>query len=92
MKEPQRALSEIKRVLKPKGKLITSVVGIGEKLIFKIMLTVSTITGQLPVFHKLKLDEFANFVSKSGFNVIKKERIKHLKDMMALLYIIGEKE
>ena len=92
MKEPRRALSEIKRVLKPEGKLITSVVGIGEKLIFKIMLFLSTIMGQLPVFHKLKLNEFVELINKAGFTVIKKERIKHPKDMMALLYIVGKKE
>ena len=44
-----------------------------------------------PVFHKLKLDEFADFIDKSGFNIFKKERIKDEKDMMALLYIVGEK-
>ena len=32
MKEPYKALSEIRRVLKPKGKLIITIVGIGEKI------------------------------------------------------------
>ena len=91
MKYPEKALSEIKRVLKPEGKMIASIVAIGEALRFKIIMTISTIMGQLPVFHKLKLDEFADFIDKSGFNILKKERIKDEKDMMALLYIVGER-
>jgi hypothetical protein len=55
------------------------------------MLTISTIMGQLPVFHKLKLDEFADFIDEFGFNILEKERVKDKKDMMALLYIVGEK-
>ena len=92
MRHPEKVLSEIKRVLKSDGKFITAIVGIGEKLKFKIIMTLSTIMGQLPVFHKLNLDEFADFVSKYGFDVIKKERIKHPEDMMALLYIVGKKK
>ena len=57
-----------------------------------MIMTISTIIGQLPVFHKLKLDGFADLISKSGFDILKKERIKHKKDMMALLYIVAEKE
>ncbi len=69
MKYPEKAISEIKRVLRPEGKFITSIVGIGEKLRFKIIMTISTIIGQLPVFHKLKLDEFTDFVHKSEFDI-----------------------
>jgi len=90
MKYPEKASSEIKRVLKPEGKMIASIVGIGEVLRFKIIMTISTIMGQLPVFHKLKLDEFADFIDKSGFNILKKEKIKDEKDIMVLLYIVSE--
>lgn len=57
---------------------------------FKIALTISTMIGQLPVFHKLNLDEFADFINKSGFTVVKKEKIKHPGDRMALLYVVAE--
>jgi len=92
MKHPGDALSEIKRVLKPDGRFIAIVVGAGESLKFKIALTISTILGQLPVFHKLNLDEFTDFIDKSGFVVVKKERMKHPEDSMALLYVISKKE
>ncbi len=92
MKYPEDVLSEIKRVLKPGGRLIAIIVGVGESFKFKIALTLSTLIGQLPVFHKLKLDEFADFINKSGFTVVKKERIKHPEDRMALLYVVAERE
>ena len=90
MKYPENVLSEIKRVLKPGGRFIAIIVGVGESFKFKIALTISTIIGQLPVFHKLNLDEFADFINKSGFTVVKKERIKHPGDRMALLYVVAE--
>jgi ubiquinone/menaquinone biosynthesis C-methylase UbiE len=92
MKHPEDALSEIRRVLKPDGRFIAIIAGVGESLKFKIALTISTIIGQLPVFHKLNLDEFAYFIDKSGFAVVTKERLKHPEDRMALLYVISKKE
>ncbi len=92
MKQPGDALSEIRRVLKPDGRFIAIIAGVGESLKFKIALTISTLIGQLPVFHKLNLDEFANFIGKSGFAVVTKERLKHPEDKMALLYVISKKE
>jgi hypothetical protein len=40
----------------------------------------------------LNLDEFTDFIDKSGFVVVKKERMKHPEDSMALLYVISKKE
>jgi len=92
MKHPEDALSEIRRVLKPDGRFIAIIAGVGESLKFKIALTISTLVGQLPVFHKLNLDEFSDFIDKSGFDVVKKERLKHPEDSMALLYVNSKKE
>ena len=92
MKHPEDALSEIRRVLKPGGRFIAIIAGVGESLKFKIALTISTLIGQLPVFHKLNLDEFADFIDKSGFAVVTKERLKHPEDSMALLYVNSKKE
>ncbi|MEA1894356.1 MAG: class I SAM-dependent methyltransferase [Euryarchaeota archaeon] len=92
MKHPEDALSEIRRVLKPDGRFIAVIAGVGESLKFKIALTISTLVGQLPVFHKLNLDEFADFIDKSGFTVATKDRLKHPKDRMALLYVNSKKE
>ena len=92
MKQPEYALSEIKRVLRPDGQFIAIIAGVGESLKFKIALTISTLIGQLPVFHKLDLDEFSDFLDKSGFNVVTKERMKHPEDKMALLYVTSKNE
>lgn len=92
MKHPEKALSEVHRVLKSSGKFIAVIVGVGESFKFKIALTISTMIGMLPVFHKLKLDEFTDLISKSGFNILEKERLKDRKDVMSLLYVVAERE
>ena len=92
MKQPGDALSEIRRVLRPDGRFIAIIAGVGESFKFKIALTISTLIGQLPVFHKLNLDEFSDFIDKSGFVVVTKERLKHPEDRMALLYVNSKKE
>ena len=47
---PEKALSEIKRVLKPEGKLITAITGI-ENSMFKIVLLIYKLFTKFPVFH-----------------------------------------
>jgi ubiquinone/menaquinone biosynthesis C-methylase UbiE len=92
MKEPQKALSEIRRVLKQGCRLIAPIVGIGESLNFKIVLNIVRFFTGFPVFYKLNLDEAETMISKAGFYVLKKEIIKHPQDRMPLLYIVGKYE
>ena len=91
MLNPQKALSEIKRVLKPEGRLIATIVGIGESRKFKILMTISKLITKFPVFHKLNLDESANMIAGSGFTIMNKEKIKHPEDKMPILYIVAKK-
>ena len=92
MKEPEKTLSEIKRMLKTGGQLIATIVGIGESRKYKIMMTMYHLFGgRLPIFHKLNLDELANMISESGFTVVKKEIIKHPQDAMPIIYIVAIK-
>ena len=86
---PENALSEIKRVLKPEGRFISTVTGIGSRK-FKIIMSIFKLLTNFPVFHKLNLEEFADMLSKAGFSILKKEMIKHPEDVMPLLYIVAE--
>ncbi len=91
MKHPEGALSEIKRVLAPEGRLIVSIVGIGESRKYRIGFRIYQLFGgKIPVFHYLSLDEAARMITESGFIVVKKEIMKHPEDAMPLLYILGE--
>ena len=91
MINPHKALSEIRRVLKPNGRLIATIVGIGESPKFKIALTIYKLVTGFPVFHKLDMDEFANMINGYGFTVVNKETIKHPEDRMPILYIAAER-
>ncbi len=90
MVNPQKALSEIRRVLKPNGRLIATIVGIGESHKFKLAMAIYKFFTAFPVFHKLNLDESANMIAKSGFTIANKETIKHPEDRMPILYIVAE--
>jgi ubiquinone/menaquinone biosynthesis C-methylase UbiE len=90
MKYPQKALAEIKRVLKPGGRFIGSVAGVGESPIFKTLYTVFKPFIKMPVFHKLKLNEIADMISDSGFSIVNKEILKNPKDFMPMLYVVAE--
>ena len=92
MINPQKALLEIKRVLKPDGRLIATIVGIGESRKFKLAMTIYKFFTAFPVFYKLNLDEFANMINASGFTIVNKETIKHPEDKMPMLYIVAEKK
>ena len=91
MVNPQKALSEIRRVLKPNGRLIATIVGIGESRKFKLAVTIYKFFTAFPVFHKLNLDESAIMIAESGFTIVNKETIKHPEDRMPLLYIVAER-
>jgi ubiquinone/menaquinone biosynthesis C-methylase UbiE len=90
MKYPQKALSEIKRVLKPGGRFIGVIVGFGEAPIFKMLYTVFKPFIKLPVFHKLNLDETVNMIRDSGFSIVNKEILKDPQDKMPLIYVLAE--
>ena len=90
MKHPQKALAEINRVIKPGGRFISSVVGVGEAPIFKMLFTIFKPFIKIPVFHKLKLDEMVDMVRDSGFSIVHKEILKDSQDMMPMLYVLAK--
>jgi len=91
MVNPQKALSEIRRVLKPNGRLVATIVGIGESRKFKLAMVIYKSFTAFPVFHKLNLDESANMIAGSGFTIVNKEAIKHPEDRIPMLYIVAER-
>ena len=90
MKYPQKALAEIKRVIKPGGRFIGTIAGIGEAPILKMLFTIFKPFIKLPVFHKLNLDETADIIRDSGFSIVNKEIMKNHQYMMPLLYVLAE--
>ena len=90
MKYPQKALSEIKRVLKPGGRFISAIVGFGEAPKYKMLHTIFKPFFKLPIFHKPNLDEMADMIRDSGFSIVNKEILKDPQDRMPLLYVLAE--
>jgi len=91
MVQPKKALSEIKRVLKPGGRLLATIAGIGESRKFMLMMTIFRFFTGFPVFYKLNLDETAGIIEESGFAILNKETIKHPEDTFPLIYVVAER-
>jgi ubiquinone/menaquinone biosynthesis C-methylase UbiE len=90
MKYPQKALSEIKRALKPGGRFIGVVIGFGEAPKYKILFMIFKLFLRFPLFNIFSLDKMADMIRDSGFSIVKKELLKNPKDMMPLLYVLAE--
>jgi ubiquinone/menaquinone biosynthesis C-methylase UbiE len=90
MKYPQKALAEIKRVLKPGGRFIGTAIGFGEAPIYKILFMIFKLLLRFPLFHKFSLDNMAEMIEDSGFSIVNKEILKNPKDMMPMLYVLAE--
>ena len=90
MKYPQKALAEIKRVLKPGGRFIGVVIGFGEATKYKILFVIFKLFLRFPLFHKFNLDKMTDIIRDSGFSIVNKEVLKDHQDMMPLLYVVAE--
>jgi len=90
MKYPQKALAEIKRVLKPGGRFIGTVIGFGEAPKYKILFVIFKQFLRFPLFHKFNLDKLADMIRDSGFSIVNKEVLKDHQDMIPLLYVLAE--
>ena len=73
--DPERAISELKRVLKADGKIIIPTYCHGENLLSR---TISRMTGLagFKVRTRWSVKSFQNFVKSTGFEVLKNEKIK----------------
>lgn len=87
MINPQKALSEMRRVLKPEGRLVAPTICQGEFLKHKLMMTFFKLFTGFPVFHKFSIAELSNVIEESEFVIVNKEIIQ---DTFPIAYIVAE--
>ena len=75
MQVPQTALDEMKRVLKPEGKLLTPMFCHGENLKSKIVSHIMALTG-FPAYHRFTISGFIDLLKGCGFTILKNEVIE----------------
>ena len=88
MVNPEKALSEMNRVLKPEGRLIAPTICQGEYFKHKLMMTIFKLVAGFPVFHKFRFEELSNLVTESGFIIRNKEIIREM--VFPIVYIVAE--
>jgi phosphatidylethanolamine/phosphatidyl-N-methylethanolamine N-methyltransferase len=85
MKEPEKCLKEIRRVLKTDGLLIAPTFCHGETFKARIISRILEFSG-FKAYHKFTIQEFADLVEKSGFRILKKQP---LEGPIPLLYLVA---
>lgn len=89
MVNPEKALSEMNRVLKPEGRLIAPTICQGEYFKHKLMMTIfKLVVVGFPAFHKFSFEELSNLVTESGFIIRNKEIIREM--VFPIAYIVAE--
>ena len=86
MKDPEKCLAEIRRVLKTDGLLIAPTFCHGETFKARIISKLMEFSG-FRAYHKFTIQEFADLVEKSGFRIVKKQP---LEGPMPLLYLVAK--
>ena len=86
METPQRALSEIRRVLKPKGILIAPTFCHGVNWRSRLISRLMSLTG-FKSYHRFTIEEFFGVVVSSGFAIVRKDISK---DSIPLAYVVAK--
>jgi ubiquinone/menaquinone biosynthesis C-methylase UbiE len=86
MKEPEKCLKEIRRVLRPQGLLIAPTFCHGETLKARIVSTIMGLYG-FKAFHRFTIEDYSDLVESSGFHILKKQT---LESVIPLEYIIAK--
>ncbi|MBN1574783.1 MAG: methyltransferase domain-containing protein [Deltaproteobacteria bacterium] len=85
MMEPKRALTEMRRVLKKGGKLITPTYCHGEGLKSRMLSRLMSLSG-FPGYHRFTIESLSGLISDSGFEI---EKIEIIEDRIPLAFIVG---
>lgn len=72
MPDPEKALSEIRRVLKPDGILIAPTFTAADRLLGRFKIRMMELSG-FKVFHKWTPEEYIKFLENHGFTVTDSE-------------------
>jgi ubiquinone/menaquinone biosynthesis C-methylase UbiE len=90
MQNPEKALSEIKRVLKYDGKAIFSIVGIGGSIKYTVMMFIYNLFKKtpLPIYWKVDFKQASEFIKNAGFQILLKEKIQLKGDAFPQLYFV----
>jgi ubiquinone/menaquinone biosynthesis C-methylase UbiE len=87
MKDPGTPLMEMRRVLKPGGRVFAPTFCHGEGLKSRFISKIMGLTG-FPAYHRFAIEELTALIEQSGFTITRKEIIK---DAIPMAYLIGER-
>ena len=88
MQEPQKALMEMKRVLKPSGVLITPTICHGEGLKSRIISRLMSVGG-FPAYHRFTVDTLTELIEDSGFKI---ERVEVIPERIPMAFVVAKKK
>lgn len=86
--EPEKPISEVKRVMKDNGIFIAPTFCVGENMKSKIITTLAGIFSGFKIINKWSINDFKTMLTNNGFNIIK---IIRIDGRFPLVYVVMTK-